>query len=91
MPESRPYGAPVSMSRPSTTSIENVHIVSTTHYQPALRNAGDFHALEELTLVIEFTDRLDLKLSPDVVHDSHPPQLVEKTDVTYRTGVEYAF
>lgn len=70
---------------------DNVRIASTTYYQPALRDAGDFRALEQLALLIKLTDRLDLRLSLDVAHDSRPPQLVEKTDVTYRTGIEYAF
>lgn len=70
---------------------DNVRIASTTYYQPALQDVDDFHALEELALRIKLIDRLDLKLSLDVTHDSRPPQLVEKTDVSYRTGIEYAF
>ncbi len=70
---------------------DTVSLGSTTYYQPATSDFGDFRALEQAALHVGLTDRLDLKISLDIAHDSRPPQLVEKTDVTYRTGIEYRF
>ncbi|MFQ5597814.1 MAG: YdiY family protein [Nitrospiria bacterium] len=70
---------------------ENVHFISTTYYQPAIENFSDYRILEEAGFTISMTDQLKLNLSLDIIHDSKPPQSVEKTDVTYRTGIEYAF
>jgi hypothetical protein len=44
-----------------------------------------------LALQIKLTGALDLRLSVEVAYDSEPPQLVDNTDVTYRTGIEYSF
>jgi putative salt-induced outer membrane protein YdiY len=70
---------------------DTVALGSTTYYQPATSDFGDFRALEQAALHVGLTDRLDLKISLDIAYDSRPPQLVDKTDVTYRTGIEYRF
>jgi len=70
---------------------ERVRVLSTTYYQPATNDFEDYRALEQAALQVKLTDRLDLKLSLDIAYDSRPPQLVEKTDTTYRTGIEYSF
>lgn len=70
---------------------ETVRLASTTYYQPATSDYRDFRALEQASLSVNLTRRLDLKISLDVAHDSRPPQFIEKTDTTYRTGIEYQF
>lgn len=70
---------------------ESVRLLSTTYYQPALDELADFRALEEVALAVRLNERLDLKLSLETAYDSRPPQLVEKTDITYRSGIEYRF
>ena len=70
---------------------EQVRIVSTTYYQPALDNGHDFRLLEEASLKIKLTDALNFKLTLALTHDSEPPQAVEKTDINYKTGIEYRF
>ena len=54
-----------------------------------LRRLSD--VLEQASLHVNLTRRLDLKISLDMAHDNRPPQLIEKTDTTYRTGIEYQF
>lgn len=66
-------------------------IISTTYYQPRLDDADDFRALEQAALAIKMTDNLDFKISLDFAHDSRPPQLVDKTDLSYSTGISYKF
>jgi putative salt-induced outer membrane protein YdiY len=69
----------------------NLRFASTTYLQPALREFSNYQALEQLALQIKLTGALDLRLSVEVAYDSEPPQLVDNTDVTYRTGIEYSF
>lgn len=68
-----------------------VSLMSTTYYQPRLDDGEDFRALEQASLRVKMNDRLSLKLSVDISHDSRPPQAVEKTDVSYFTGLSYSF
>lgn len=69
----------------------SVRVLSTTYYQPAVDDFGDFRLLEEATLSVKMSNDLALNLSLDLSHDSRPPQTVKKTDVVYSTGIEYAF
>ncbi len=66
-------------------------ITSTTYYQPALNNGSDYRILEEGSLKVKLAKTLNLKLSVEMAHDSEPPQQVEKTDISYKTGIEYRF
>ncbi|MCF6325155.1 MAG: DUF481 domain-containing protein [Gammaproteobacteria bacterium] len=70
---------------------QQAHIVSTTYYQPALNGVSDFRILEEGSLKIKLTETLNFTLTLALTHDNEPPQTVEKTDVNYKTGIEYRF
>ena len=70
---------------------DQVSVLSTTYYQPAVNDWSDFRLLEEAALSVKMTDTLSIKLSLDLAHDSKPPQAVKKTDATYSTGIEYGF
>ncbi len=68
-----------------------VSVISTTYYQPALEQFSDYRLLEEAGMGIKMSDRFMLNLSLDIIHDSKPPQTVNKTDIIYSTGLEYQF
>ena len=70
---------------------EQTRFANTLYYQPAADDAADYRLLDEAALFVNISDRLDLKMSVDVTHDSRPPQTVEKTDVSYQPGLEYSF
>jgi putative salt-induced outer membrane protein YdiY len=70
---------------------EQMRVVSSTYYQPRLNDWGDARLLEQAALLIKLSKVLDLKLSLEVQHDSRPPQQVEKTDISYSTGLELHF
>jgi putative salt-induced outer membrane protein YdiY len=70
---------------------DTARISSTTYYQPAFNDAGDYRMLESAALAVAITDRLDLTLSLDVSHDSLPPAGVQATDTTLATGISYRF
>lgn len=69
----------------------NTRFVSTTYYQPATSDFGDYRLLEQAAFSVGINKSLDLKLSIDVAHDSQPPVGVKSTDTSFRTGIEYRF
>jgi len=69
----------------------NTHFISTTYYQPALDEPGDFRALQQAGINVTISKTLDLKLSLDISYDNQPPIGVESTDTSFRTGIEYRF
>ncbi|MFV1998301.1 MAG: YdiY family protein [Acidiferrobacterales bacterium] len=69
----------------------NTHFISTTYYQPALSDPGDFRALQQAGFNVAISKTLDLKLSLDISYDNQPPIGVESTDTSFRTGIEYRF
>jgi len=70
---------------------DHAGFVSSTYYQPSLKDSGDYRLLETASLAVEITGKLLLKLSIEIVHDNEPPQAVESTDTSYRTGISYIF
>lgn len=70
---------------------KNTRFISTAYYQPAVSNPSDFRALGQVALSIAINKKLDLKLSLDIAHDSRPPNNVQSTDNSFRTGIEYRF
>jgi len=70
---------------------EQIRVVSSTYYQPRLDDWGDARLLEQAALMVKLNETLNLKLSLEVQHDSRPPQQVEKTDISYATGLELHF
>ena len=70
---------------------DTVRFANTLYFQPRLSDAQDYRLLEQATLTVNQSAQLDLTLSLDMSHDSQPPQLVEKTDTSYLTGITYRF
>jgi len=70
---------------------EQARIVSTTYYQPAFDNGSDFRILEEGSLKIKLAESLDIQLTLEITHDNKPPQAIDKTDISYKTGLAYRF
>jgi putative salt-induced outer membrane protein YdiY len=70
---------------------DNVRLVSSTYYQPSFEDSGDYRAIENAALEVSMTEKLALSVRIEVKHNSRPPQTVEKTDVIYRTGINYKF
>lgn len=70
---------------------EQLRLQSTTYYQPRLDDGANFRALEQAALMVKMTDKLSLRLSLDIAHDSRPPETVKRTDISYTTGLSYDF
>ncbi|RLL55591.1 DUF481 domain-containing protein [Mariprofundus sp. EBB-1] len=70
---------------------ERIRIQNTIYYQPAWKNPGDYRLLNDTALNVALNDRLDLKLVIEAAQDSQPPAGVNKSDVSYKTGLSFRF
>lgn len=70
---------------------EHGRLVNTVYYQPRVAAAADLRLLDETVLLVALNDRLDLKLSLEISHDSRPPLDVEQTDISYTSGISFHF
>jgi hypothetical protein len=70
---------------------DQVRLNNTAYYQPALKDTADYRLLEQAFMLVKMGQNLDLKLSLDITFDSKPPQTVQKRDLIYGTGLEFAF
>ncbi len=70
---------------------EHVRLLNMLYYQPDVSEFGDYRLLEQLAINVALNKSLSLTVSIDIAHDSRPPQNVETTDTSYRTGLEYRF
>ncbi len=61
------------------------------YYQPKLDELADVRILFNSDLKIKLYQNFSVKLSIGIIHDSRPPQAIEETDFTYRSGFEYNF
>ena len=68
-----------------------VTLASTAYYQPRVNDIPDYRVFLLGALAVKMTDTLAIKLSLEIKRDSRPPQLVEKNDVSYFTGLSYQF
>lgn len=68
---------------------DNALIHSTTYYQPSLSEFSDYRLLEVAGLSVKINELLSLSLNIELTHDSAPPELVEKTDINYKSGLIY--
>ena len=61
------------------------------YYQPRISRISDYRALLETKLDFKINKELSFRLSLNIEHDSEPSQTIEKTDVSYMTGLLYNF
>jgi len=70
---------------------DNTYIQSTTYFQPAIDNLKDYRLLEVFGLKIDLNKALSISMDLELSHDNRPPQLVEKSDISYKSGIVYQF
>ncbi|MDT8377054.1 MAG: DUF481 domain-containing protein [Mariprofundaceae bacterium] len=70
---------------------DRIRLQNTVYYQPAWSDTADFRVLDDAAISIALSNRLDLKLSLEVAHDSLPPAGIRQTDISYKTGLELRF
>lgn len=69
-----------------TISFSNVF-----YYQPQINKIFDYRALLESKFDFKINDKLSIRLSLDVEHDSAPSQTIKNTDISYMTGLKFSF
>ena len=75
----------------SYTPAGNIELVSTSFYQPLLRNFKDFRILNQETLKISATKKLAFIINWNYLYDSYPAVNTPETNYTFSTGFSYAF
>ena len=70
---------------------DNTTLVSTTYYQPAIKETSDYRLMEQAAMRVKVNDTLSLILSADYRLNSRPPLGVEKADLNYRTTLSLEF
>lgn len=70
----------------SSISFSNV-----IYYQPRLSRFSDYRALLESKIDFKINKNLSFRLSVDISHDSDPSQNVERTDISYKSGLKFNF
>lgn len=70
----------------SSAASEGVQVDLVTFYQPRVDDPGDVRAFTAASVEVDITGGLYVLLRYDLVHDSHPPSGVRKTDQTLRSG-----
>ena len=68
-----------------------VSMSSTTYYQPAIGDSGNYRLLEELSMRVKVFEDINLKLDIDYSYNAVPPAQVNPSDFTYSTGIEVLF
>lgn len=61
------------------------------YYQPRLNKLSDYRTLLQAKFDLKINNDLTLRLSLDVEHDSKPSQGIQKTDISYMTGLKLSF
>lgn len=61
------------------------------YYQPRMSRLSDYRALLETKLDFKINKQLNFRINLDIEYDSEPSQSIEKTDITYMTGLSYKY
>lgn len=64
---------------------------STFYFQPKLDDVSDEKGLWVFSVMSTITEKLRLKISVDVVHDTKTPESVVATETSYETEIVYVF
>jgi|SRR5690554_286535 len=70
---------------------DNIRFISTTYYQPLLRNFSDFRLSNQTSLLIDLIKNLALKTSYTFTFDEYPAEGIPNSQYSLTTGVFYSF
>jgi len=68
---------------------DNIDIISTTYFQPLVKQFSDYRILNQVTLSVEATHHFGMNVSWDYLHDRFPAGAAPKTTYNFRTGFSY--
>ncbi|MDC8002988.1 DUF481 domain-containing protein [Aureisphaera galaxeae] len=70
---------------------ERISLVSTTYYQPLLKEVSDYRLSSQSSLAVELFGGFDLKLTYTFVYDAVPALGIPNSQYDFRTGISYSF
>ncbi len=70
---------------------DRISIVSTTYYQPLLKEVSDYRISSQSSLGVELFGNFDLKLTYTFVYDAAPALGIPTSQYDFRTGISYSF
>ncbi|GEQ85348.1 hypothetical protein ULMS_08560 [Patiriisocius marinistellae] len=69
----------------------NVSIVSTTYYQPLLKEISDYRISSQSALVVSMFKNFGLKLAYTFIYDAQPAVGIPNSQYDFTTGINYSF
>ncbi|PVW17325.1 DUF481 domain-containing protein [Marixanthomonas spongiae] len=70
---------------------ENISIVSTTYYQPKLKQFKNYRISSQSSLVVGLFENFALKTSYTFTYDAFPAQTIPNSQYDFTTGIAYTF
>ena len=70
---------------------ENIHLLSTTYYQPNMKKFKDFKTSSQTQLNFEFKKGFSFINSIEMIYDSCPAVGVKTFSYSFQNGVQYNF
>ena len=70
---------------------DSARLLNTLYYQPDIKEFSDYRLLDKFTFQVDINKSMSINISLDIARDNKPPQDVEQTDTSYKTGFEYRF
>ncbi len=70
---------------------ENISVISTTYYQPILKNLGDYRISNQSSLRVGMFNNISLKLSYTFTYDTFPAVGIPSSQYDFSTGIAYSF
>lgn len=68
---------------------ENIELISTTYFQPLLKQFRDFRILNQITLGVKATQHFSLEVKWNYLHDRFPAGDAPRTTYLFATGLKY--
>ena len=70
---------------------ENIQVISTTFFQPLLKNFSDYRILNQASLKVKAGKHFGLSLKWNYLHDTFPAGTAPKTTYSFASGVDFEF
>ncbi|GAB5398939.1 MAG: hypothetical protein Aureis2KO_05240 [Aureisphaera sp.] len=70
---------------------ERISLISTTYYQPLLREFSDYRISSQSSFAVELFGGFDIKLTYTFVYDAVPALGIQNSQYDFRTGFSYSF
>ena len=70
---------------------DGVRVLNVLYFQPELTTPGDFRLLNDLAVLVQLSGALELDITAEWRHDSRPPSVLEKDDLSVNAGIGVSF